>query len=130
MRQPPFPVIDPVATGQNILRLRKERGITVKDLQAWFNFEEPRAIYKWQRGQSLPNIDNLYALSAILNVPMDRIIVGAFPSAEPQAAACGPALFRAFLIPRRGIFPIMPFTLGAIYAIMTGQAGGLTPSAL
>lgn len=29
----PFPVIDPVATGQNILRLRKARGMTVRDLQ-------------------------------------------------------------------------------------------------
>jgi len=87
-----FPVIDPVATGQNILRLRKERGLTVKDIQLWFNFEEPRAIYKWQSGQTLPSVDNLYALSVLLEVPMDLIIVGKTPfvtSIEPQAAACG-----------------------------------------
>ena len=62
-----FPVIDPVATGANICRLRKDRGLTVRDLQLYFGFEEPQAIYKWQRGQSLPSVDNLYALSALLH---------------------------------------------------------------
>ena len=70
-----FPVIDPVATGQNIIRLRKARGLTVRDLQDWFGFEEPQAIYKWQRGKSLPTIDNLYALGALLDVSMEEILV-------------------------------------------------------
>ena len=71
-----FPAIDPVETGRNIVRLRKERGLSVRDIQTWFHFEEPRAIYKWQRGQTLPSIDNLYALSVLLEVPMDSVIVG------------------------------------------------------
>ena len=61
-----FPVIDMAATGANILRLRKARGLTVRDLQDWFGFEEPQAIYKWQKGKSLPTVDNLYALGALL----------------------------------------------------------------
>lgn len=77
MRQRPFPVIDMVETGKNIMRLRKERGMTVRDLQAYFGFEEPQAIYKWQRGKSLPTVDNLYALSALLDVPMEKILVSA-----------------------------------------------------
>ena len=75
MVQKLFPVIDPVATGANIVRLRKERGMTVRDLQDWFGFEEPRAIYKWQHGETLPSVDNLYALSALLEVPMEDILV-------------------------------------------------------
>ena len=70
-----FPVIDLVATGENIIRLRKARGLTVRDLQDWFGFEEPQAIYKWQRGKSLPTVDNLYALGALLEVPMEDILV-------------------------------------------------------
>ena len=70
-----FPVIDQPATGENILRLRKERGLTVRDLQNFFGFEEPQAIYKWQRGESLPSVDNLYALGSILEVPMEEILV-------------------------------------------------------
>lgn len=70
-----FPVIDLVATGENITRLRKSRGLSVRDLQQWFGFEEPQAIYKWQQGKSLPTVDNLYALGTILNVPMEEILV-------------------------------------------------------
>ena len=64
-----FPVIDPIATGKNIIRLRVERGMSVRDLQAYFGFEEPQAIYKWQQGKSLPSVDNLYALGALFEVP-------------------------------------------------------------
>ena len=70
-----FPVIDPIATGANIAKLRKERGLSVRDLQEYFGFEEPQAIYKWQWGKSLPSIDNLFALGALLEVPLDRILV-------------------------------------------------------
>ena len=84
-----FPVIDPVATGRNILLLRQQRGLTVRDIQKWFNFEEPRCIYKWQSGQTLPSVDNLYALSALLGVSMDSIVVGQHiekPQAMPAAS--------------------------------------------
>ena len=73
--QKTFPVIDPVATGRNIVRLRTERGMTVRDLQEYFGFEEPQAIYKWQHGTAMPTIDNLVVLAAVLDVPMDEIIV-------------------------------------------------------
>lgn len=39
-----FPVIDLAATGANILRLRKEAGLTVKELQVYFGFSDPQAI--------------------------------------------------------------------------------------
>lgn len=70
-----FPTIDPVATGKNIIRLRKARGLTVRQLQLYFGFEEPQAIYKWQQGKCLPSVDNLYALSRLLGVSMNEILV-------------------------------------------------------
>ena len=70
-----FPVIDIAATGDNIRRLRIERGLSVKDVQSFFGFEEPRAIYKWQSGQTLPSVDNLYALGKLLEVPIDQILI-------------------------------------------------------
>ena len=63
-----FPVIDMRATGNNIRRLRLKRGLTVRDVQAYFGFEEPRAVYKWQNGETLPSVDNLYALSSLLEI--------------------------------------------------------------
>ena len=77
MHHKPFPVIDMVETGKNIMRLREERGMTVRDLQVYFGFEEPQVIYKWQRGKSLPTVDNLYALGALLEVPMEDILIPA-----------------------------------------------------
>lgn len=70
-----FPVIDPVRTGENIKALRIEKGLSVRDLQEYFGFEEPQAIYRWQYGKTLPSVDNLYALSVILDVPMEQILV-------------------------------------------------------
>lgn len=85
-----YPVIDPIATGENIVRLRKERGMSVKQMQGFFGFEEPQAIYQWQWGKSLPSVDNLYALSTLFEVPMDSIIVP-YPSlvkTEQQEKSC------------------------------------------
>ena len=45
-----IPTIDMVRTGQNIHRLRKQAGVSVKDLQDVFGFATPQAIYKWQHG--------------------------------------------------------------------------------
>ena len=70
-----LPTIDMIATGQNINRLRKQAGLSVKDLQDIFGFATPQAIYKWQQGVALPSIDNLVVLAAILQVRMDDILV-------------------------------------------------------
>ncbi len=70
-----FPVIDLVATGANIQHLRQSRGLTVGDLQQYFGFEQPQAIYKWQKGLCLPKVDHLYALGQLLGVPMEDILV-------------------------------------------------------
>ena len=75
-----FPMINTVATGQNINRMRMEAGFTVKDMQAVFGFATPQAIYKWIHGTSLPTIDNLVILAAILGVTMDDIVVVDIPA--------------------------------------------------
>ena len=70
-----LPVIDMVRTGQNIGRLRKQAGLSVRDLQDIFGFATPQAIYKWQQGAALPTIDNLVVLAAVLQVRLDDILV-------------------------------------------------------
>lgn len=70
-----MPAIDMVKTGQNITALRKQSGLTVKDLQDIFGFGTPQAIYKWQHGATLPTIDNLVVLASVLGVRIDDIIV-------------------------------------------------------
>ena len=70
-----IPVIDMTATGKNIVRLRKNAGLSVTDLQRIFGFSTPQAIYKWQRGQTMPTLDNIDALAAIFGVTVDDILV-------------------------------------------------------
>ena len=87
-----FPTIDPVATGKNITRLRKQCGLTVHDLQEYFGFDAPQAIYKWQKGATLPSLDNFYALSALLGRPMEEILVphGASGKRQQSNGCCQP----------------------------------------
>lgn len=70
-----LPVVNMKQTGQNIIMLRKQRGISVRQLQYMLGFSTPQAIYKWQHGESLPTVDNLVALSAIFSIPIDTILI-------------------------------------------------------
>ena len=70
-----FPVINLEDTGSNIESCRRKAGLSVRDLQNYFGFEYPQAIYKWQHGECLPTVDNLLALSRILGVRMEDLLV-------------------------------------------------------
>lgn len=70
-----IPTIDMVRTGENIRLLRKQSGISVRELQGILGFGTPQAIYKWQHGTAMPSLDNLLILSAVFGVTIDAIIV-------------------------------------------------------
>ena len=70
-----YPVINMVETGRLIKWHLDRAGITVQSLQEYFWFEYPQAIYKWLEGESLPRIDNLFALARLLNVNMDDLLI-------------------------------------------------------
>jgi transcriptional regulator with XRE-family HTH domain len=69
-----MPTIDLKKTGQNILKMRKEAGISVRELQVMFGFRSPQAIYNWQNGISLPSVDNFIVLAAVLGTTIEEII--------------------------------------------------------
>ena len=68
------PVVDMKLTGRKIAALREERGISVRDLQRMLGIATPQAIYKWQRGETLPSIETLAALACILGVHMEELL--------------------------------------------------------
>lgn len=70
-----FPTINLRETGKRIQSLRQQRGLSVKDVQNYFGFAYPQAIYKWQHGECLPTVDNLFALSQLLQVHMEDLLV-------------------------------------------------------
>ena len=79
-----MPFINTVATGRNIDRLRVEAGLSVRDMQMVFGFATPQAIYKRIHRTSLPTIDNMVILAAMLDVTLDEIVV-----VEDAARRCG-----------------------------------------
>ena len=70
-----YPVIDLTATGAHLKELLEERGVTVQDIQEAMGLASPQAVYRWLCGSNMPSVDNLYALSRFLDVPMNNVIV-------------------------------------------------------
>lgn len=71
-----YPIINVKATGERIKELRKENHLKVEEIAQFMGFESEQAVYKWQRGDSLPTVDNLYALSVLFGTTVDEILVG------------------------------------------------------
>lgn len=65
--------VDMQATGSKIKELRKQKQLKVAELAEIMNSSE-NTIFKWQRGECLPTIDNLIVLSTIFETTMDDII--------------------------------------------------------
>ena len=74
-----LPSIDMAATGTNIVRMRRQTGMSVQDLQQIFGFSTPQAIYKWQHGEALPTVDNLVILAEVFGVEIGDILVLNYP---------------------------------------------------
>lgn len=67
--------VDMVAVGKRIRSFRKQQGISMNQMVDFFDIS-PQALYKWERGESLPEIQNLLALSRFLKVSIDELLVG------------------------------------------------------
>ncbi len=89
-----YPVLDARATGARIKELRVANHLRVEDIARFMGFESEQAVYKWQRGESLPTVDNLYALSFLLGTTVDDILRGKKEKSESPSlpflfAVCG-----------------------------------------
>ena len=71
-----FPTINKKETGVNLRRIMDMRGVKPKDIQEYLGFGCVQSVYRWLDGVSVPTVDNLYAISKMLQVPMDSIVCG------------------------------------------------------
>ena len=69
-----MPRVDMAATGANIAALRKKNNLSVRRLQELIGLT-PQTIFKWQRGECLPTVDNLVILADLFNVTVNDILV-------------------------------------------------------
>ncbi len=90
--------IDQVQTGLNIKNLRIAHGFSVRDIQEFMNFAAPQAIYKWERGACLPDLDHLAALADLYGILIDDILIrignkAKIRAIEQQDSSCCPNHF-------------------------------------
>ena len=69
--------IDNQKFGAFLLQLRKEHGMTQKDLAERL-FVSDKAVSKWERGLSLPDISLLQPIAETLNVTVTELLAGNF----------------------------------------------------
>ncbi len=79
-----FPTINLRETGINLRRIMDKRGITPKDIKEYLNLGSIQTVYNWCNGINMPTVDNLYALSQFLKVPIDAIICGNRKTIMPE----------------------------------------------
>ena len=70
-----FPVIDLVKTGNNIKRISKESGFSADMIRDLLGISDKSNVYKWFRGEVLPTVDNLLAMSILFGVTINELIV-------------------------------------------------------
>ena len=70
-----MPVINMEQTGKQIAKLRKNANLTVTDIKEALALTTVHAVYKWQRGQTLPTLDNLVALAALFGCTINDIVI-------------------------------------------------------
>ena len=67
---------------KNIVRLRQASGMTQAELAAKLNYSD-KAVSKWERGESLPDVAVLAQIADLFQVSLDWLVRGEVMSAEP-----------------------------------------------
>ena len=73
IRKMDYPIIDIEGTGIYIRDLIRESGHTVTEVSDYLG-TSTSLVYRYLRGEVLPSIDRIVALSVYLEVPIERII--------------------------------------------------------
>ena len=69
-----YPVIDKKKLGSTLKRYMQDRGLTARDVQEYLGLACVQTDYGWTAGISIPTVDNLYALSRLMNISIDALV--------------------------------------------------------
>lgn len=67
--------IDQIKTGLKLKMLLKAAGYNVKYIQEYLHLSCPQSIYRWFKGKVRPSVEHLCALSKLLNIHMEDLLV-------------------------------------------------------
>lgn len=72
---PEYPEINIEETGIQLKEKMDSSGYTVRELQEYLGLSCPQSIYRWFKGQALPAVGHLYALSLLFQVHIEELLV-------------------------------------------------------
>ena len=72
--------------GQNLKKLRMLQHLTVEDVREYMQLGSVQAVYKWERGDSLPQADSLLALLELYQVHSLDVLVGESIELSPSVS--------------------------------------------
>ncbi len=126
--------MDATKTGSFIAQLRKERGLTQKELAQQLLVSD-KAISRWEAGHGMPDLDNLEALSRELDVSIAELLRGEplqeqLPTTEADSLAKDSLSLARELVRRRGVSNIILGILTGIAAVVLATVHLTSPIAL
>lgn len=71
-----FPQINKVETGKKLRTIMEGRKLTVEEVKKYLGLSCVQTIYHWFEGITIPSTDNLYALSELFKIPIDKMLCG------------------------------------------------------
>ncbi len=69
---------------KNIQELRLQKGLTQLELAQMLHYSD-KAVSKWERGESVPEISTLVAIADLFNVPLDYLVCEEHVVEEPDS---------------------------------------------
>lgn len=70
-----YPVIDMAATGRRIQAECAGRGYSARMIQELFGIGSIQSVYNWFKGKQIPSLDNMLALSWLLGMPIEELVI-------------------------------------------------------
>ena len=71
-----YPLIEKVKTGQWLQIIFAMHNLSPKDIQDYLSLGCIQTVYRWMNGTNIPSIDHLYAISSLVGMTVDRLVVG------------------------------------------------------
>ena len=102
--------MDLIKTGKYIADKRKSLGLTQKQVAEKLGMSD-KSVSKWERGESLPMVDNLYALSRLLHTSVDDILIGEKERDDEPSLSFSFYIFLWFSCPAECPFYILNFLI-------------------
>ena len=84
-------MIDNIAVGKTIARLRQNKNMTQQQLAAALSVSH-QAVSKWETGAALPDVQTLMALTRLFGITMEQLLDGEVP--EDRVEPPRPAILR------------------------------------